>query len=392
MQKKTSMRPLRTQTYRPCLVAFVFAFTLCHAQGPTSAKMPGDAKDLMRLAAGTNGLSGPDLQPWHLKASYKIFDEQGNAKGQGTYEEFWANQTKFKQIIKSDSLTQTKFGTDHGMMGIGDQVQPVLPWQLNAMRRDLTNPLPGASSFDTKDFVDQADDGDEGQTRCISASGPAQFTRKADGTTTYSEERRVQGVFCFDREKPVLETRTEGTYKTKFSDPVTLRGHYLPRNIEMTKNGQVVLSAHLDVVETIEPVNDADFTPPPDAIPVRDIKIVAIKRESPGIDAAIPTNQGQVNISGGVAHGLLLSKVDPIYPAAAKAGRVQGTVILQAKIGKDGHVNDLHVVSGPALLQGAAMDAVNQWTYRPYLLNGNPVEVMTTVNVVFMLGEAPTKP
>jgi TonB family protein len=364
----------------------------CHAQPPTPAAMPSDAKELMRLAAGTNGLSVPDLQPWHFKASYQIFDAQGNAKGHGTYEEFWVNQTKFKQIITSDTLTQTKFGTDHGMMGVGDQVQPALPWQLNALRRDLTNPLPSESSLDTEDFADQPDDGGNGHTRCISVSGPARFTRKADGATTYSEEKRVLGVFCFNREKPILETRTEGATKTTFSNPVTLQGHYLPRNIELTINGQVVLSANLDVIENIKTVNDADFTPPADAIPVRDIKLVSIKRTEPGTDAGMPTNQGQVNISGGVAYGLLLSKVDPIYPAAAKAGRVQGTVVLQAKIGKDGHVSDLHVVSGPALLQEAAVDAVNQWTYRPYLLNGNPVEVMTTVNVVFMLGEAPTNP
>jgi protein TonB len=93
-----------------------------------------------------------------------------------------------------------------------------------------------------------------------------------------------------------------------------------------------------------------------------------------------------------VAQGLLSNRVSPVYPAVARAARVQGIVILQALIGKDGQVKELSVVSGPPLLQSAAIDAVKQWVYRPYLLNGDPVEVMTTVNVVFTLGEPPAKP
>ena len=87
-----------------------------------------------------------------------------------------------------------------------------------------------------------------------------------------------------------------------------------------------------------------------------------------------------VRISSAVMQGLLLTKVDPTYPTEA---RVEGTVILHAIIGKDGHVQSLEAVSGPVLLKGAAIDAVRQWTYRPYLLNGEPVEVDTTVVVEF---------
>jgi protein TonB len=94
----------------------------------------------------------------------------------------------------------------------------------------------------------------------------------------------------------------------------------------------------------------------------------------------------KVNISGGVATGMLLQKTVPIYPPIAKAARVQGTVVLQATISKAGTIENLRVISGNAMLQSAAMDAVRSWRYRPYLLNGEPVEVETTVNVVFTLG------
>ena len=103
----------------------------------------------------------------------------------------------------------------------------------------------------------------------------------------------------------------------------------------------------------------------------------------PQVKAAPPK---KVNISAGVAVGMLISKVTPIYPPIAKAARVQGTVVLQANISKTGTIEDLQVVSGPAMLQESAIDAVRQWRYKPYLLNNEPVEVETTVNVIFTLG------
>jgi protein TonB len=103
----------------------------------------------------------------------------------------------------------------------------------------------------------------------------------------------------------------------------------------------------------------------------------------PKVQAAPPK---KISISGGVAAGFLMQKTMPMYPPIAKAARVQGTVVLQATISKTGTIEGLHVLSGPAMLQGAAMDAVRSWRYRPYLLNGDPVEVETTVNVVFSLG------
>ena len=95
--------------------------------------------------------------------------------------------------------------------------------------------------------------------------------------------------------------------------------------------------------------------------------------------------KGPTAVSSGVMQGLLIRQVVPVYSAIAKAARIEGTVILQATISKTGTIENLHVVSGPAMLAQSAMDAVAQWRYRPYLLNGQPVEVETTVNVVFKL-------
>jgi len=95
------------------------------------------------------------------------------------------------------------------------------------------------------------------------------------------------------------------------------------------------------------------------------------------------TPHKSVRVSSGVEQGLLILKVNPIYPALARSARVQGEVILQAVIGKDGRIENLHAVSGPPMLVKAALDAVQQWRYRPYMLNGEAVGVETQITVRF---------
>jgi len=84
--------------------------------------------------------------------------------------------------------------------------------------------------------------------------------------------------------------------------------------------------------------------------------------------------------------GHLIHRVQPQYPAIAKLARIQGSVLLRAVISREGMIENLQAVSGPPALVMAAMDAVRQWRYRPYVLNGEPVEVDTQVTVNFVLG------
>ena len=98
---------------------------------------------------------------------------------------------------------------------------------------------------------------------------------------------------------------------------------------------------------------------------------------------ALATAPRVVRISGGVISKSLISKVDPVYPPEARAAHVSGSVVMEAHIGKNGHVESLGVLSGPQPLQAAAVDAVKQWVYRPYSLNGQPVPVVTTITINF---------
>jgi TonB family protein len=81
----------------------------------------------------------------------------------------------------------------------------------------------------------------------------------------------------------------------------------------------------------------------------------------------------------------VITKVPPVYPPDAKKARIQGTVALDAVIGKSGDVESLKVVSGPQELQQSALNAVRQWKYKPFLLNGDPIEVESTIKVIYSL-------
>ena len=99
----------------------------------------------------------------------------------------------------------------------------------------------------------------------------------------------------------------------------------------------------------------------------------------------VPVVPQRIRISAGVTRGLLIQRVEPVYPTLAKAARVQGDVVLSAIIDSNGLIKNLQLVSGHPMLVPAAFTAVKQWRYKPYLLNGQPVEVETTITVIFTL-------
>lgn len=90
-----------------------------------------------------------------------------------------------------------------------------------------------------------------------------------------------------------------------------------------------------------------------------------------------------LRVSQGVMEGNIVHRVEPVYPPEARRNHIQGTVLLQATIGKDGRLHDVKPLSGPPELIEASIGAVQQWRYRPYLLKGNPVEVQTTIKIQF---------
>jgi len=110
---------------------------------------------------------------------------------------------------------------------------------------------------------------------------------------------------------------------------------------------------------------------------------ISPKTESASGTSGAPT---RVQVSSGVIQGMLIHKVAPTYPPQAFLAEIEGAVLLAAVIGKDGSIKELRVISGPHALVEAAKGAVQQWRYRPYVMNGEPVEVDTQIVVNSTIG------
>jgi TonB family protein len=128
--------------------------------------------------------------------------------------------------------------------------------------------------------------------------------------------------------------------------------------------------------------------PPPTAVPPKakasrkqqeQVARPAIKREAPAPQ--------RIRVGGNVQQTRLVRQPKPIYPPEAKMARIQGTVKMRAVISKDGRIQQLELISGHPWLAAAAIEAVKNWVYEPTLLNENPVEVVTQIDVNFTLSQ-----
>jgi len=137
------------------------------------------------------------------------------------------------------------------------------------------------------------------------------------------------------------------------------------------------------VVKTMSRVRSGTNDKPVIPIVSKDVAIVPEGPPAPAKSDATAPAPKRIPISSYFAEGLIMKKVAPIYPHEARVAHIWGTVVLQAVIGTDGHVYDLKVISGPEVLRQAAIDAVKQRKYRPYLLKYVPVEASTTIKVIF---------
>jgi TonB family protein len=153
----------------------------------------------------------------------------------------------------------------------------------------------------------------------------------------------------------------------------------IPQDLEKTAQAVKAFDEHLAVRWILGPNGSRTLQiTAPGAIPAP---------PPPPADAMSTNPPGRIKVGGNVQSAMIVSKAPPVYPELAKSARVQGVVHLAVIIAKDGTVQEIHSLGGPAMLIQAAMDAVKQWVYKPTLLNGEPVNVETTVDVNFTLNQ-----
>jgi TonB family protein len=199
-----------------------------------------------------------------------------------------------------------------------------------------------------------------------------------------ARQARVQGTVILK-----VEINKSGSVESM----QVVSGHPMlaPAAVEAVKQWEYkpyLLNGEAVDVETRVMVNFTLAGNPPAEGVVGDMPGGIPRGEEGGIISSVPAEParpGVVRVSQGVMAGLLASKVAPDYPVDAKQARIQGTVVMRVIVDNEGNVANIQLISGHPLLAPAAIDAVKQWKYRPYLLDGMPVEIETQVAVNFTL-------
>ena len=315
---------------------------------------------MLEAAAPLYDFDSPDLKPWHLKGTYQLYDQNGKAGDQGTYEYWWVAPKVFRSSWTRSDAARTDWHTADGRnvsRTSGDRVS-YIEQQLQLV---LFSPFPDPTRVDPPDLDLKKDRLEVGKIvfPCVDVA----THRRKDGTWPVLSGSSAR-FFCFAPSAPVLRIAREAeVLNFEFDHLKKVQNRILSGGITIAYGNQKLLTF---AVDTITPISrdDAAVTAPADAEP------------SASLDLSSPST----------AQGRLIKKAPPVYPSEAKMAHITGTVVLDAMIGTDGKVRDLRVVGSPSrILTQASLDSVSQWQYKPYLLDGRPVEVNTMIHVIFSM-------
>jgi TonB family protein len=349
------MRPHPLSRLHFAVSVVVAVIVLCSGLD-ASGKTPKDPQNLMELAAKTNGLNGLNARPWDLKVSFKALGEEGYLLDQGTYEEIWISPIKFKRTLIGATHTLSDFGTAQGTLRSGGEFKASAA--LNDIHLARMNPLPADLFVKLSEARGEQRNVGGVDCHCVDL-----FQHPSPGIT----DAKPGYSYCFDANNILLQATMAAWDNTQYvlKNSRQFQGRWIPGDIEIWNKGVLVLNAHLENIETLKKKDTVEFPLPTDA--------VFLSKTIIGTPETFK-------------YGVIIRKVAPIYPQSARESGIEGTVVLQGVISKEGRIIRLQVVSGPQILQQAAIDAVKQWEYQPWMLNGAPIEVETTLRVPFSLG------
>lgn len=343
---------------RPACRNFVTIVTLLLAYLPTVQAAVDDPAALaarLHNAAASSSIDTPGLKPWHLKLAVQLFDAKGKPTEQGTIEEWWVGQEERRITYSLPSYTVTQLHNKDGFFLTKSQTYE--PSNLDDLLDQVTHPMPH------EDEIDKAKPDLRKQTfgkvplDCIMLDQPMKGVAYPP--------LGLFPTFCLDSGKDSLRISTEVGSLAFVRNRVGLfQGRTIPIDLTAESDGIRTMSAHVVELSGVQ-LSDADFKPGADMEPVA---------------------SRAASIAGGTMAGYALSQPTPVYPQSAKANHVTGTVVIHAIIARDGRIESLHLVTTPDPdLAIAAIVAVRHWTYKPYILNGVPTEVETTINVKFAM-------
>jgi len=342
-----------------CLIAGMAGVVCARAQ--TGTPDEDTLKQMLVQERDRFGLEIKGSGPFHLKAHFDTFDADGKPNGSGTYEAYGDGAERLRTDTEYRGTRRTTWKTPATTYWVGDSFH-----KSYFMRKILSSslqPLPPDAAMDSLTFAEKKMKLGALAVDCVITK------RKANPASMSGAPPTVPGfvnedMYCLSVESHSLRlAEIYPGFVVAYNKLTRFGSREIPYLVELSQSRITRAKFQVDTLETWKP-DDAVFAPP--------------------AGAATEIQSSNVSLSGGVMAGAILSKEQPVYPPEAKMRNISGQVVLAAIISRQGTVDDLEVISSPSeILSGAAMEAVKRWRYKPYLLNGVPTEVDTTITVNF---------
>lgn len=347
---------------RPLIFSALFLIALTRGFGQTATNpvpnLPNEPKAILDAAEPHYDFYSPELKPWHLKATYQLYDLKGSPTEQGTWEYWWVSPKVHRSTWTKAGGETTRWLTADGAVYQKETGKPLRYFE-RWIEETLLSPLPQRGFLESSEIKLDARmlPSDKPEFACVFAT--KQWPKLgAPGFMDLTDK------YCFEPTTMALRVAYAHELMKQYDQLIVTQGRYLARQVVVKYGNETLFSASVDTIETFVPTAVV-FSPPSDAI---------LKRPS--------------TVRGGEAtRGSLVKQVDPVYPKISKLNHEQGVVVLAVVIGTDGRIHDVEVLASPSsLLAESAADAVKKWEYKPFLLNGQPIEVQMIMNMIFNLG------
>ena len=322
---------------------------LASSVAPAQVVSAADAAQHLRKLSDATSLDREGLHPWHLRMTFQLFDMNGKAKDKGTIEEWWVSPTSRRIEIKSGSLNET-FPAAPGAPVVHNRES----YLVGLLLQQVIHPVPDYGGPDQVTVSEAKEPIVSVKTdfRCFRISAAKARGRGGRGAGTQ---------YCAEVNADVLRIHYDsGGFADVRNRLATFQKVSLALDNNISYGNKQAIMGHVEALEGY----DAAKQPLELASAPKDVAVL------PGL----------------VTESNLVKRVAPVYSVAAQGQHQSGEVLFCAIIDKQGKVESFDVVTSPdTLLTNTAITSIKQWQYKPYLVNGEPVAVDTTITVNFEL-------
>lgn len=317
-----------------------------------------DPRALLQKMAPWYDYASPTMKPWHITYRYQYFDNDGRLSEEGHFDYWWSTTKVTKAAWTRGSQSQSEWHTADGKILISLRGTPIAglehrlnPALLPTFGKMDASPTNRRLTYFRSEYSSQP----------VDCAGMAKLP---DADKRPASLETVWPAYCFsEHEHSLIASHENGTVINAYGEVQEFQNHKFPKQITINYAGTKRVVADLEELRQVD-ANDVAFTPSSDA-----------KDETPEPGPAQAGPQKPLTV---------IHRVEPVYPQSARAAGITGTVVVAVTIGIDGKIKDAKVVSSPDVsLSAAALDAVRQWRYEPFMYRGELVEVDTRIRLEF---------